>query len=378
MIEPYYGGSHRVWLDAYSKHSQHNIERLTMPAQFWKWRMQGGAVTMARLFLDGNYQPDLIITSDMMDLSIFRAITRTQLPIALYFHENQLSYPQNSRQKHGWRYGFINYASAMAADVIFFNSDFHMTDFFDELWRMLRHFPEYNELETIDILRQKASVLPLGLDLRRFDAHRTINTNVRKLGIARYALTRSESFLKKPSKHDKLPLILWNHRWEEEKNPDAFFEALYQLADEGLDFRLVLAGENVRQEAAEFEQAKEQLGDKIIHYGFAKSFADYAQLLWRADYVVSTSYQDFFGIAVTEAIYCGCVPLLANRLNYPHLLPENFQEACLFPEGELANLLRQHLLNKISIDTTALQKHIARYDWATMQTIYDSTFAKLV
>lgn len=64
-IEPYYGGSHRAWVDGYSQHSEHDIELLTMPAQFWKWRMQGGAVTMARLFSERGYQPELIIASEI-------------------------------------------------------------------------------------------------------------------------------------------------------------------------------------------------------------------------------------------------------------------------------------------------------------------------
>ena len=81
--------------------------------------MQGGAVTMARRFQALETQPDLIIASDMMDVSLFRAITRTNIPIALYFHENQLTYPQNRRQHHGWQYGFINYASALTADRLF-------------------------------------------------------------------------------------------------------------------------------------------------------------------------------------------------------------------------------------------------------------------
>ena len=131
LLESYYGGSHKTWADGYQRFSQHDIELITMPAQYWKWRMQGAAITFARL-LDS--RPDLIIASGMIDLSIFRALTFRRLgdvPIALYLHENQLSYPQNQRQGHGWRYGFINFVSALCADAVFFNSDFHLADFMD-------------------------------------------------------------------------------------------------------------------------------------------------------------------------------------------------------------------------------------------------------
>lgn len=353
FIEPYYGGSHQVWIDGYRRHSTHYIDLLSMPAQFWKWRMQGGAVTMAKLFLELEYQPDLIVTSDMMDVSLFRAITRTNSPIALYFHENQLTYPQNQRQHHGWQYGFINYASALSADKLFFNSQFHHDNFFKELPRMLKHFADYNELQTINELRTKASILSLGLDLQRYDTFREKYNN-------------------------EIPIILWNHRWEADKNPTAFFQALLKLAEENIDFQVIIAGENFRQNPTEFEQAREALGERVLHYGFVESFAEYAHLLWQADYIVSTSYQDFFGIAVAEAIYCGCIPLLANRLNYPHLIPETHHHACLFRDGTLYGHLKQHLLGKRPVDSQLLQTHIAQFDWSQMTPIYDATFAKML
>jgi glycosyltransferase involved in cell wall biosynthesis len=354
LLAPYYGGSHRAWVDGFTQHTRHDVHCITLPAQFWKWRMQGGAVTLAWRYLELAPEPDVIIASDMMDVSIFRAITRTSRPIALYFHENQLTYPQNQRQGHGWRYGFINYASALAADRLYFNSAFHRDSFFEALPRMLKHFGDYNELETVAILRDKAQVLPLGLALKRFDTYRSA-----------------------ARPHDNA-VILWNHRWESEKNPQVFFDALYALDAEGIAFDVILAGANLRRDPQEFSQARAHFGERILHYGYADSFADYARLLWQADYVVSPSYQDFFGIAVAEAIYCGCVPLLADRLNYPYLLPQSYHHTCLFRDGALTGLLRQHLLGHYSVDTTALQKHIAQYDWATMIDQYDAMFDDLV
>ena len=319
--------------------------------------MQGGAVTLARMVHESDFTPDVILASDMMDLSLFRAILRDSMPhvpITLYFHENQLTYPQNQRQHHGWQYGFINYASALVADAVFFNSAYHMTNFFEELPRMLKHFRDYNELQTVTSVQKKSSVLPLGLDLKRFDIYQT------------------------PKNADDSPLIVWNHRWEADKNPKAFFAGLYDLADAGHDFRLALFGENFRNTPSEFEAARSKFGDKVIHYGYADSFADYARTLWQADYIVSTAYQDFFGISVAEGIYCNCVPLLANRLNYPHLLPEEYHADCLFRDGKLKGLLQQHLLGNITVDTTPLKQNIARYDWTMLVDVYDRKLADLV
>jgi glycosyltransferase involved in cell wall biosynthesis len=36
--------------------------------------------------------------------------------------------------------------------------------------------------------------------------------------------------------------IVWNHRWEWDKGPDQLFNALYNLKDAGLDFRLSVLG----------------------------------------------------------------------------------------------------------------------------------------
>ncbi|NOR05915.1 MAG: DUF3524 domain-containing protein, partial [Deltaproteobacteria bacterium] len=148
LIEPYHTGSHAAWCSGFATHSRHFVSMLTLPGRFWKWRMHGAAVTLARRFLAEEYAPDLILTTDMLDLTTFLALTRSRTyntPTALYFHENQLTYPWSvddrdllkGRDVH---YGFINYASAMAADTVLFNSRFHLESFFEELPRLLKHF----------------------------------------------------------------------------------------------------------------------------------------------------------------------------------------------------------------------------------------------
>ena len=132
LLEPYYTGSHAQWVEGYARHSTHQVEILKTNGCFWKWRMHGGAVTLAKKFVKGGYRPDLLLTTDMLDLTTFLALTRDRtaaVPTAVYFHENQITYPWSpkdrdilaNRDKH---YGFINYATALAADAVFFNSQF--------------------------------------------------------------------------------------------------------------------------------------------------------------------------------------------------------------------------------------------------------------
>ena len=172
LIEPYFTGSHKSWALGFQKHSRHNVDILKLSGHYWKWRMHGGAVTLAKKYLAENFSPDLIVATDMLDLTTFQALTRKKthrIPFAVYFHENQLCYPwspddrdvKKNRDNH---YSFINYVSALSADQVYFNSGYHMNAFFEELQRFLNHFPDYNETGSVEIIRKKSKVLPLGIN----------------------------------------------------------------------------------------------------------------------------------------------------------------------------------------------------------------------
>lgn len=362
LVEPYLTGSHQAWAEGYRDHSRHSVRLLSLPGRFWKWRMQGGAVTLARK-ARSLPPPDLILASDMLNLPVFLALggeALAQTPVALYFHENQLTYPLPPGEKRDLHYGFINFASALRADAVFFNSAYHCEAFFDELPRLLKHFPDYNELWSVGALRAKAQVLPLGLDLSRLDAP-------------------PASGLQPSTSNRQPPVLLWNHRWEYDKRPDLFFRAIYALLDEGLDYRLVLLGESFRNQPAEFLEARQRLSDRITHFGFAEDEATYARLLRQSDVVVSTALHEFFGAAVVEACYCGAFPILPRRLSYPELLPPDLQEACLYDDfdGLLARL-RDAIRHLAEVRTPSLRAHMARYDWTQMAPRYDAELERVV
>lgn len=353
FLEPYDGGSHAAWLRGYQQHSAHRVTILSLPAQFWQWRMQGGAVTLAREFMASALAPDLIVASDMLDLTTFLALTRartTHTPTAVYFHENQLTYPPGPHIKRDLKLGFINYASALAADAVFFNSDFHLRAFLEELPRLLKHYVDYNELATVEAIRAKASVLPIGVDLSGLDAFGP------KPDVAR-------------------PCILWAHRWEYDKNPEAFFRALDALIAEGMEFDVIVAGEAFGKPQELFEAARQRLGVRALHFGYAPDREAYARLLWRATHAVSTAFQDFFGISMVEAMYCGCLPIMPRRLNYPALVPAEYHDMCLYLEGGLAAALRRTLPMSAP---PALRQHVARFDWEQLAPVYDATFDALI
>jgi glycosyltransferase involved in cell wall biosynthesis len=325
--------------------------------------MQGGAVTLARQARVLQSSPDLILATDMVNVPVFLALSGDRLasvPLAFYFHENQLTYPLQPGEKRDLHYGFINFVSALRADAVFFNSAYHLEAFFDELPRLLKHFPDYNELWAVDELRAKSSVLPLGLNLARLDAHRPDRTTTGR------------------------SLLLWNHRWEYDKDPQTFFRAIYALAEEadesaGPDFGLILLGESFRNRPDEFLEARQRLGDRIVHFGYAEDAAIYARLLWQADVVVSTAIHEFFGAAVVEASYCDCFPILPRRLSYPELIPAAHHDECLYDdfEGLLAHL-RKAIGCSGEIRSISFREHMTRFDWARMAPRYDKLLEGLV
>ena len=152
--------------------------------------------------------------------------------------------------------------------------------------------------------------------------------------------------------------------------------ALYALADEGLDFRVALAGENFRMQPAEFEEARARLGDRLVHYGYAESDADYARLLWDADIVLSTAIHEFFGVSIVEAITCGCLPILPRRLSYPELIPAQWHDRCLYDDfdGLLARL-RAAIADPAA--PPALRASMARFDWQALAAVYDALLAEV-
>lgn len=369
LISPYHGGSHSAWAEGYQRHSRHDITLLTLPARFWKWRMHGGAVTLANAFLAADDNPDLILATDMLDLTTFLAIARRNCEntaAVLYMHENQLTYPLPAdgstgpmRRQLGERdqhYAFINYASQLAADRILFNSNYHMESYFAALPNFLKHFPENNELATIEQLRAKSQVLPVGIAFNRFGAP-------------------PEALL---APHDDAPLIIWNQRWEYDKNPAAFFKALFSLKDQGVRFRLALCGQQFGRRPPIFDKAIRRLSEEIIHVGMADEDT-YRSLLWTADITVSTAVHEFFGISILEAIKCHTFPILPRRLSYPELLPESFHRICLYDSQQgLVERLRWALANAQEAAEVGrrLASSAVAYDWSSVALQYDRTLSE--
>jgi len=318
--------------------------------------MYGGAVSLAKQYQSMAEQPDLLVASDMLDLATFLGLIgpHDRPPVAVYFHENQLVYPwsetdPDARTERANQYAFINFTSALAADTLAFNSHYHQRSFLAALPPFLRQFPDHREEDLVTSLIEKSRVLPLGLDLS--------------------FMPRTE----KPSTQ-KLPLIVWNHRWEYDKQPEVFFDWMFQLKREGIDFKLVLLGEAFGRQPPIFERAKTELADQILFAGFTPDQQTYFDWLSLADILPVTSIQDFFGGSVVEALYAGCLPVLPRRLAYPEHLPDHLHDKYLYhTPNEGYQLLKRQVqdTNAYRKDLPVIQEWVKRYDWRRMAPIYD-------
>jgi len=360
LLEPFFTGSHKKWAEEFKQFSQHEIEIVSLNGSYWKWRMHGAAVSFASIV--PRSKPDLILATDMLDLTTYLALTRSWsagIATAVYFHENQLNYPWSTtdadvRLKRDNHYAFINYTSALAADHVFFNSHYHMLAFIEELPRFLKAFPDNNNFSTVESIRKKSSVLPLAVDLQKFNQH-------------------------KPAKIEKpqRAAILWNHRWEYDKNPEKFFNALFTLAEHGIDFRLIVLGESYEKQPPIFDIAKERLADKILHFGYAESFDDYCKWLWTADMLPVTSNQDFFGGSVVEAMFCNVVPLLPNRLAYPEHIPQEYHHTFFYEEEDYLVKLQKRIMDVKYLRVMDMQQYVQKYDWGNMIVQYDNAITEV-
>ncbi len=312
-LNSYHGGSHRTFLDGWARRSRHAFTTLTLPAYKWKWRMRHAAVTfadqVARLVAEGR-RWDVVFCTDMLNLAEFRGLCPLavcRLPTVVYFHENQLTYPNRHAGERDLHFAFTNMTTALAADRVWFNSAFHRNQFLAALDDLLPRMPDYQPCEAVDSIREKSIIHPPGI----------------------------EPFPARPPRKPEPSRILWVSRWEHDKDPQTFFDALDVLVAQGCEFRLSVLGESFGQVPVCFEQARQRFSGFLDHWGYRPEREDYRAALAAADVVVSTAKHEFFGIAVLEAIAAGCFPIVPRRLAYPELLSEKPQ---FFYDGTVAGL----------------------------------------
>lgn len=346
IIEPYYGGSHKHFLDGLIENLPFQFTLMTLPARKWKWRMRLSAPYFAEKLAKTKQKCDRILCSTFLDVATFRGLAPKwvrEVPLLTYFHENQFAYPVRHEDKRDFHFGLTNLTTALASDRIAFNSRYNLESFLTGFESVLEHSYdlEINRLETK--VRDNAKILSPGLDFSTLD--------------------RQE---RKSASPESPPVIVWNHRWEHDKNPRKFFRALERLKECGIPFRLMVLGQRFKEAPKVFSLARQRFQKEIVHFGYAKKRDDYLRLLSQGDIVVSTAKHEFFGMAVIEAVRAGCHPILPRRLTYPELFPERY----LYSEGELFLRMRRELESFSRLETREIQQLTDKFSWDQLKKPY--------
>ena len=353
-LEPYYGGSHKAFLDGWSATGRHEWSLLSLPAYKWKWRMRHAAVTFARQIeqqSDADTRPDVLLCSDMLNLAEFVGLAPRpvrDVPRIVYFHENQLTYPTRCESERDYQFAMTNLTTALAADAVWFNSAFHRDSFLDAMAILLNRMPDHQPLEAIQRIREKSEVRPPGAN----------------------PLPRG------PSRSPGPLRILWAARWEHDKNPDDFFAAVEQLEERRIPFRISVIGEQFREVPEVFGRARQRFADHIDRWGFQAARADYEAALLEADVFVSTASHEFFGISAVEAALAGAYPLVPRRLAYPEVFgsPDDGPAGGFLYDGTAVHLTARLADLAARIETTgslldateALGKRLRQFEWPSL------------
>lgn len=343
VLEPYYGGSHKSFLSGL-QNLPFNFEFFTLPARNWKWRMRLAAPYFAHNLHENRKTFDRILCSSYVDTAAFRGLAPEwvkKVPLLTYFHENQFSYPVQVNDERDIHFGITNITTALASDSLAFNSLHNLTSFLEGTENLMKHSADLRLRNPVEIIQAKSRILPPGIDFSVIDS-----------------LTEH--------RRNSSPVIVWNHRWEHDKNPDLFFRTLFTLDKEEIDFNLVVLGQSFENSPSVFDEARKRLSHKILHFGYAETAQEYAGWLKKSDIAVSTALHEFFGIAVIEAVRAGCTPLLPDRLSYPELFPDTY----LYGDSIFYERLKEVLRERKRISNSQIRILTDPYSWENLHKAY--------
>ena len=363
-LEPYYGGSHKAFLDGWMQYSRHEWTLLSLPPWKWKWRMRHSAITLAsqtseKISEGGDW--DIIFCSDMLNLAEYLGLVPQsiqKLPSVVYFHENQLTYPVAHPQEFDFHYVLTNLITALAATEVWFNSSYHQNIFLGELRGFLKRMPDFQPLEAVEDVWNKSLVRHPGID----------------------------QFPKRGKRTPGPMRIVWAARWEHDKNPELFFKSLQILKAQKVEFRISVMGEQFRQSPDVFDSARKEFAANIDRWGYQKERNDYKDALSEADVFVSTADHEFFGFSVLEAAAAGAFPLVPEKLAYPETLGLDSGNEDFYYKGgadQLAERLVQ-LSEKIEDnclwdgDPERAIRIVEKFFWKTKAALLDEELVRII
>lgn len=370
LLSAYDAESHIYWRKGLVSHlDEHQWTVLSLPGRYFNWRIRGNSLSWAFQHRDVLEQPyDLVIATSMTDLSALKGFVPAlaHTPVLAYFHENQFAYPESEQQFSSVEPKILNLYTALAADQVVFNTQFNRETFLSGARKLLKKLPDHVPAGLIERIEQRSSVIPVPLADDCFIAG---NKDTQKLNI-----TWNHRWEYVPDGHTEKPLfITWAARWEYDKGPDRLLAILRKLEISGVDYRLCILGRDFKNSPEEFRIIQKELEHRIDHAGYAESREEYLGWLSASDIILSTSIHEFQGIAVLEAVDCGCIPVLPNRLSYSEIFSDEYlYEDCgsdIESEAlDAVEVIRRH--QKLIQGGKQQVPNITKFKWSSMIEAY--------
>ena len=306
-MSAYRADSHAAWADVLSTtQGDFRWRVLELPGRYFSWRIRGNPLS----WLDSlpSETPDRIVASSMVDLATLKGLNPrlAAVPSLYYFHENQFAYPAGEGQHRSLEPRMVQLYGALAAERLVFNSRFNRDTFLCGVDRLLTEMPDAVPAGVAQRLAGKSVILPVAI----------------------------RPIVGEASDERDAALVVWNHRWEHDRQPALFAEAMVRLAEEGIPFRLALLGRRPDRAPEPLSLLRRRLPDRIVADAMLPRDA-YRKLLSRAGIVVSTTRHEFQGLSVLEAASAGARPLVPDALCYPELYPAAYR----YPADDVDALL---------------------------------------
>jgi len=354
VLSAYHAQSHDYWAKALMKGlTEIDFTLLTLPPRHFAWRTRGNSLSWGLgdyPELDQDY--DTILATSMVDICALRGfrpkLSRARLIV--YFHENQFAYPASSAQYKDINIPLTSIYSALCADQVIFNSNFNRSTFLAGSEQLLKKMPDQVPKGILHHLESVSQVIPVPLQ---------------------YEQTRALHY----NSGEKIHLV-WNHRWEHDKNPEVLFKALSRLKASNIPINCSIVGQSFRHSPRVFQEEYSKFQDIIQHFGFLDT-DDYFSLLSEANVVISTAWHDFQGLSMQQAMAHGCIPIAPNRMAYPEYVPDELLYNCTPQEDQVpyeADQLAQKVISLFHRGFHLDINPIAEYCWPNLESQYSNLF----
>ncbi|MFS1523374.1 DUF3524 domain-containing protein [Microbulbifer sp. 2304DJ12-6] len=373
LLSAYDAHSHKRWrkglIDAFPKWQW---AVLALPPRYFSWRIRGNSLTWARGEAARTLRQgwDLIIATSMTDLSALRGLVPeiAGVPVVVYFHENQFAYPASTDTFRSIEPQLLNIYTALAGNLLLFNSEFNRRTLIDGAARLLKRFPDCVPAGVCEEMERKSRVLPVPLEDSLFiatrDAPRDSSVAWKHRWAQGYQGAVSAGVL----------VISWAARWEYDKGPDRLLCILQGLKAKGVDFLLNLMGQSFRSCPEAFKRIQRDFAQHLLAVGYVQDAETYRDTLRNSHVFLSTAYHEFQGLAVMEAAIAGCTPLVPDEQCYPEYYPESLRYTgvadAVVKLASLAAQVREHSpLPRVEFET---------FSWKQQRRAYEDSLNRLV